>query len=47
MMNPGWKQPDTLPPATHDLVKDRDVGLADFLIKEIVFNFFIYQDVFH
>jgi len=43
MMNPGWKQPDALHPAQHDLVRDPDVGLADFIIKEKIFNFFLYQ----
>ena len=43
MMNPGWRQPDALHPAQHDLVRDPDVGLADFIIKEKIFNFFLYQ----
>lgn len=43
MMNPGWRQPDNLHPAQADLVRDPDVGLADFLIKERMFNFFLYQ----
>ena len=43
MMNPGWKQPDASHPAQHDLVRDPNVGLADFIIKEKIFNFFLYQ----
>ena len=43
MMNPGWRQPDSLHPAQHELVRDPDVGLADFVIKEKIFNFFLYQ----
>ena len=42
MMNPGWKQPDDLHPIDHELVKDPDVGLADYIIKEKIFNFFLY-----
>jgi len=42
MMNPGWKQPDDLHPLDHDLVHDPNVGLADFIIKERIFNFFLY-----
>jgi len=42
MMNPGWKQPDDLHPVQHDLVKDPRVGLTDFIVKERIFNFFLY-----
>jgi len=42
MMNPGWKQPDDLHPLEHELVRDPNVGLADYIIKERIFNFFLY-----
>ena len=42
VMNPGWKQPDDSHPLQHDLVRDPDVGLADFIVKERIFNFFLY-----
>merc|ERR1719244_45967 len=43
MMNPGWKQPDDLHPTDHELVKDPNVGLTDYIVKERVFNFFLYE----
>ena len=43
MMNPGWRQPDDLHPLDHELVRDPDVGLADYIIKERVFNFFLWS----
>ena len=43
MMNPGWKSPDNLHPIQHELVSDPDVGLADFIIKERIFNFFLWS----
>ena len=43
MMNPGWRQPDDQHPLQHELVRDPDIGLADFIIKERVFNFFLYM----
>lgn len=42
MMNPGWKAPDNLHPLQHELVREPDVGLADFIIKERIFNFFLW-----
>ena len=42
MMNPGWKQPDDLHPLNHSLVGDPDVGLTDFIVKNKIFNFFLY-----
>ena len=42
MMNPGWKQLDDLHPLDHELVRDPNVGLADYIIKERIFNFFLY-----
>ena len=43
MMNPGWRQPDDLHPLDHELVRDPSVGLADYIIKERVFNFFLWS----
>jgi hypothetical protein len=43
MMNPGWKALDNLHPVQHELVGDPDVGLADFIIKERIFNFFLWS----
>ena len=43
MMNPGWRQPDDLHPLDHELERDPDVGLADYIIKERVFNFFLWS----
>jgi len=43
MMNPGWKQPDASHPFQHELVRDPDVGLTDFIVKERIFNFFLYS----
>jgi hypothetical protein len=42
MMNPGWRQPDDMHPIDHELVADPRIGLADYIIKERVFNFFLY-----
>merc|ERR1719348_860190 len=42
MMNPGWKQPDDLHPLEHELVRDPDVGLTDYIVKNRLFNFFLY-----
>merc|ERR1719244_1338750 len=42
LMNPGWKQPDDLHPVDHELIRDPNVGLADFIVKERLFNFFLY-----
>ena len=42
MMNPGWRQPDNLHPVQHELVRDPSVGLTDFIVKERIFNFFLY-----
>ena len=42
-MNPGWRQPDDLHPLDHTLERDPDVGLADYIIKERVFNFFLWS----
>merc|ERR1711970_720850 len=42
MMNPGWRAPDDLHPIQNELVRDPDVGLADYIIKERIFNFFLY-----
>ena len=42
MMNPGWKQPDDLHPLEHELVRDPDVGLTDYIVKNKIFNFFLY-----
>ena len=42
MMNPGWKQPDDLHPLQHELVNDPHVGLTDYIVKERIFNFFLY-----
>ena len=41
MMNPGWKQKDDLHPIQHELVKDPDVGFADYIVKERIFNFYL------
>ena len=43
MMNPGWEQPDDLHPFVANLTKDPSVGLADYIVKERIFNFFLYQ----
>ena len=43
MMNPGWKQKDDLHPIQHELVKDPDVGFADYIVKERIFNFYLYS----
>ena len=43
MMNPGWEQPDDLHPFVANLTKDPSVGLADYIVKERIFNFFMYQ----
>jgi len=43
MMNPGWRQPDDLHPGEHELVRDPSVGLLDLIIKERLFNFFLYE----
>ena len=42
MMNPGWRQPDDLHPLEHELVRDPDVGLTDYIVKNKIFNFFLY-----
>ena len=42
MMNPGWKQPDDFHPIQHELVKEPGVGLTDFIVKNRIFNFFLY-----
>ena len=41
-MNPGWRQPDDLHPLDHELVRDPDVGLTDYIVKNKIFNFFLY-----
>merc|ERR1711936_369485 len=43
MMNPGWRAPDYLHPIQNELVRDPDVGLADYIIKERIFNFFLWS----
>ena len=43
MMNPGWHQPDDLHPLQHNLTRDPSVGLADLIVKEKMFNFFLYS----
>ena len=47
MMNPGWKQPDDLHPFVANLTEDPSVGLADYIVKERIFNFFLYQGKDH
>ena len=42
-MNPGWQQPDDLHPLQHNLTRDPGVGLADLIVKEKMFNFFLYS----
>ena len=42
MMNPGWQQPDDLHPLDHTLTRDPDVGLTDYIVKNKIFNFFLY-----
>ena len=42
MMNPGWRQQDDLHPLEHELVRDPDVGLTDYIVKNKIFNFFLY-----
>ena len=43
MMNPGWEQPDDLHPFVANITKDPSVGLTDYIVKERIFNFFLYQ----
>lgn len=43
MMNPGWEQPDDLHPFVANLTRDPSVGLTDYIVKERIFNFFLYQ----
>ena len=43
MMNPGWKQPDALHPFVANLTGNPSVGFADYIVKERIFNFFMYQ----
>jgi len=42
MMNPGWQQRDDAHPFEISLVRDPDVGLADYIIGNKLFNFFLY-----
>ena len=42
MMNPGWTQKDDLHPLDHVLERDPDVGLTDYIVKNKIFNFFLY-----
>jgi len=42
MMNPGWQQRDDAHPFEIALVRDPDVGLADYIIRNKLFNFFLY-----
>ena len=42
MMNPGWRQPDDLHPLEPSLDRDPDVGLTDLIVKNKIFNFFLY-----
>lgn len=41
-MNPGWQQPDDLHPLDPALTRDPDVGLTDLIVKNKIFNFFLY-----
>ena len=41
-MNPGWQQPDDLHPLEPALTRDPDVGLTDLIVKNKIFNFFLY-----
>ena len=41
MMNPGWKQ-DGSDPFKYFLVEAPDIGLTDLIVKEKIFNFFMY-----
>ena len=41
MMNPGWRQVGS--GLEHELYRDPSVGLADLLIKERMFTFFLYS----
>ena len=47
MMNPGWRQPDDFHPFVANLTEDPSVGLADYIVKERIFNFFLYQGGLH
>ena len=42
MMNPGWKQIDLINILNPELANDPRVGLTDFIVKERIFNFFLY-----